>query len=81
MIHDSAPIAAFSIGHLTVGRVIIAAFMVALLLGPRRWMLWASSLRGRRSTLAPPDAPGPSAAPGPSGESQRPDRGEGPTPD
>jgi hypothetical protein len=50
------PTAAFSLGHLTLGRVIIAAFMVALLLGPRRWMLWASLLRARRPTAAVPPA-------------------------
>ena len=56
MIHGNAPIAAFSLGHLTLGRLIIAAFMVAIFLGPRRWLLWASLLRGRRPTPAAPPA-------------------------
>jgi hypothetical protein len=49
-------IAAFSLGHLTLGRVIIAAFMVALLIGPRRWMLWTSARRHSRALTSPPSA-------------------------
>jgi hypothetical protein len=30
-----------------LGRVLIAAFMVAIFLGPRRWMAWAGELRER----------------------------------
>jgi hypothetical protein len=30
-----------------LGRVMIAAFMVAIFLGPRRWMAWGDGLRER----------------------------------
>jgi hypothetical protein len=30
-----------------LGRVLIAAFMVAIFLGPRRWMAWSAELRDR----------------------------------
>jgi hypothetical protein len=30
-----------------LGRVLIAAFMVAIFLGPRRWIAWAGELRER----------------------------------
>jgi len=66
MIHGTAPIAAFSLGHLTLGRVLIAAFMVALFIGPRRWMMWASARRRRPAPPLPPEtgeSPDPSAAP------------------
>ena len=32
---------------MNLGRVLIAAFMVAIFLGPRRWMAWAAGLRER----------------------------------
>ena len=32
---------------MNLGRVLIATFMVALFLGPRRWMAWASGARDR----------------------------------
>ena len=32
---------------MNLGRVMIAAFMVAIFLGPRRWMAWAAGLRER----------------------------------
>ncbi len=32
---------------MNLGRVLIAAFMVAIFLGPRRWIAWAGELRER----------------------------------
>ncbi len=32
---------------MNLGRVMIAAFMVAIFLGPRRWMAWGGELRDR----------------------------------
>jgi hypothetical protein len=32
---------------MNLGRVLIAAFMVAIFLGPRRWMAWVAELRDR----------------------------------
>lgn len=32
---------------MNLGRVMIAAFMVAIFLGPRRWMAWGAELRDR----------------------------------
>ena len=39
------------VGPLNFGRVLIAAFMVAIFLGPRRWMAWAAELRDRVSLI------------------------------
>ena len=58
MVLGQLPIAAFSLGHLTLGRVIIALFMVAIFLGPRRWIMWTSRLRGRGAADAPPGSSG-----------------------
>jgi len=33
--------------QVSLGRVLIAAFMVAIFLGPRRWMAWAAGARER----------------------------------
>jgi hypothetical protein len=33
--------------EINLGRVLIAAFMVAIFLGPRRWMAWAAEARER----------------------------------
>jgi hypothetical protein len=33
--------------QVNLGRVLIAAFMVAIFLGPRRWMAWAAGARER----------------------------------
>jgi len=33
--------------QVSLGRVMIAAFMVAIFLGPRRWMAWAAGARQR----------------------------------
>ncbi len=47
---------------MNLGRVLIAAFMVAIFLGPRRWMAWAAELRDRvrliRGLLGERRAPG-----------------------
>ena len=44
--------------QVNLGRVLIAAFMVAIFLGPRRWMAWAAGARDRvaliRARLARP---------------------------
>ena len=33
--------------QVNLGRVLIAAFMVAIFLGPRRWIAWAGATRER----------------------------------
>ncbi len=39
---------------MNLGRVLIAAFMVAIFLGPRRWMAWAGgAARARRVWSGP----------------------------
>jgi len=74
MVVQGQSIAAFSLGHLTLGRLIIAAFMVALLLGPRRWMMWASAVRGRGATRRPSanDATGSAERPAASDDAEGP---------
>ena len=37
--------------QLNLGRVMIAAFMVAIFLGPRRWMAWGSEVRERLALM------------------------------
>jgi hypothetical protein len=63
-----------------LGRVLIAAFMVAIFLGPRRWMAWAAGLRERirvvRAVLRAHRAPGAGAIP-PSPD-EPPSGGDGP---
>ncbi len=63
---------------MNLGRVLIAAFMVAIFLGPRRWMTWASGLRERvrvvRAVLRARRAPGAGGTlPGPSEPPPTPD--------